>query len=163
MNPLDQDQPFQFTLANPNPTSSKTKEGPRYRVSFELTQDEWQAFMDTDTTGMILECQAVVTHRAMPSMGGATASDNEPAPPVGEWAKHAVQMCGDHQFRVFLYTFLQQKGWDMPPALPENEYQAGKMLKSYLSIRSRREIDDNEFVRAAYQSLIDAYRKSHAA
>ena len=62
-NLLEHNEEFSLTLANPNPSSSKTKEGPRYRVSFELTQEEWQLFMDTETSGMVLECQAVVTHR----------------------------------------------------------------------------------------------------
>jgi hypothetical protein len=62
-NPLERDQPFSLTLRNPNPRSSKTKEGPVYRVSFELTPEEWQMFMDTNTQGMVVECVATVTHR----------------------------------------------------------------------------------------------------
>ncbi len=62
-NPLERDKPFILTLGNPNPRSTKTKDGPVYRVSFELTQDEWQYFMDTNTQGMVLECYTTVTHR----------------------------------------------------------------------------------------------------
>lgn len=62
-NPLERDKPFPLTLANPNPRSAKTKDGPVYRVSFELSQEEWQLFMDTNTQGMVLECAATVTHR----------------------------------------------------------------------------------------------------
>jgi len=62
-NPLESEGEFQMSLSNPNPTSSKTKHGPVYRVSFELTQDEWQQFMDCETMGMVIECVGRVTHR----------------------------------------------------------------------------------------------------
>ena len=54
MNKLDTQEEFQIELMNPNPSSSKTKEGPIYRVSFEMHQDDWQCFMDANTKGMIL-------------------------------------------------------------------------------------------------------------
>ena len=45
---------------NPNPTSSKTKDGPKYRVSFEMRREDWEMFMDANTNGMILEMQGRV-------------------------------------------------------------------------------------------------------
>ena len=55
MNPLDVGEKVYIELMNPNPSSSKTKAGPVYRVSFEMTQEHWQMFMDADTPGMILD------------------------------------------------------------------------------------------------------------
>ncbi len=56
VNPLDVNEQFFLSLMNPNPTSSKNKDGPVYRVSFEMEQEMWQLFMDADTKGMILDC-----------------------------------------------------------------------------------------------------------
>jgi len=63
MNPLEGTETFYLSLSNPNPTSSKTKDGPKYRVSFELSQEEWQMFMDTETAGMLIECACQVAHK----------------------------------------------------------------------------------------------------
>ncbi len=74
MSPLDMpNAPFQLSLANPNPRSAKSKEGPVYRVSFEVDQSTFIEFMNANTKGMLLECVAVVV--------GGTGSDAEvPAP-----------------------------------------------------------------------------------
>lgn len=53
-------QVFDLELANPNPTSSKTKDGPVYRVSFEVPRDVWDCFMDAKTAGMLLAAKACV-------------------------------------------------------------------------------------------------------
>jgi hypothetical protein len=69
MNPLDTQELFSLELMNPNPTSSKTKDGPKYRVSFEMHKEEWQKFMDANTNGMILEFQGRVTETAKKPIG----------------------------------------------------------------------------------------------
>jgi len=61
LNPLDRPgDVFDLELSNPNPTSSKTKDGPVYRVSFEVTRDTWDWFMETDTKGMLVAAKACV-------------------------------------------------------------------------------------------------------
>ena len=61
MNPLDvPGTVFELELLNPNPTSSKTKEGPIYRVSFEVGRESWQCFMDACTKGMLIAARACV-------------------------------------------------------------------------------------------------------
>lgn len=61
LNPLDRPgEVFDLELLNPNPTSSKTKDGPVYRVSFEVPPDVWQWFMDGKTKGMLLAAKATV-------------------------------------------------------------------------------------------------------
>lgn len=64
INPLDQPgEVFELELLNPNPTSSKTKDGPVYRVSFELDKDSWDCFMSANTKGMLIATKAcVVAH-----------------------------------------------------------------------------------------------------
>jgi len=45
---------FDMELTNPNPTSSKSKDGATYRVSFEVQREAWDWFMEADTKGMLL-------------------------------------------------------------------------------------------------------------
>lgn len=59
-NPLDTGEIFDLPLMNPNPTSSKTKDGPVYRISFEVEQELWQHFMDANTKGMLVAAKAQV-------------------------------------------------------------------------------------------------------
>lgn len=61
MNPLHTPSTiFDLELANPNPTSSKTKDGPVFRVSFELQRETWDWFMEAETKGMLLAAKACV-------------------------------------------------------------------------------------------------------
>jgi len=108
VNPLDiPNQPFQLSLANPNPRSGKSKDGPIYRVAFEVDQDTFLRFMDAETKGMLLECVAVVV--------GGTGSDVEvPAAPPTEapalYGEHAKAL---HQSRVLASDpFVQAIGTD---------------------------------------------------
>jgi hypothetical protein len=57
MNPLNTtNEPFQISLRNPNPKSGRNKEGPWYRVSFEIDEDAYAQFQRANTlTGMVIE------------------------------------------------------------------------------------------------------------
>lgn len=86
MNPLDAPGTiFDLELMNPNPTSSKTKDGPLYRVSFELDRDAWQCFMDAKTKGMVIAAKACVV-----DLDGAEAI--EAAPEKGPYGKEAAKL-----------------------------------------------------------------------
>lgn len=108
MNPLDiPNQPFQLSLANPNPRSGKSKDGPVYRVAFEVDQDTFLRFMDANTAGMLLECVAVVV--------GGTGSDAEvpAAPPAEVPAQYGEYAKALHQSRVLACDpFMQAIGTD---------------------------------------------------
>lgn len=61
MNPLDcAGQVFDLELMNPNPSSSKTKDGPRYRISFEVQRETWDLFMEAETAGLLIAAKACV-------------------------------------------------------------------------------------------------------
>lgn len=61
VNPLQHPgQVFDLELANPNPTSSKTKDGPVYRLSFEVPRETWDLFMEADTKGLLIAAKATV-------------------------------------------------------------------------------------------------------
>lgn len=69
MNPLHTaNSIFDLELANPNPTSSKTKDGPVYRLSFEVPRETWDFFMEAETKGMVIAAKACVV-----DLEGATA------------------------------------------------------------------------------------------
>ena len=86
-NPLETGELFALELMNPNPSSSKTKDGPVYRVSFEMEQEAWQMFMDANTKGMILEFQGRVQ--------AATPTEEPEKPKGGALAMDAAMLCGD--------------------------------------------------------------------
>lgn len=82
-NPLEQEgQIFDMELMNPNPTSSKTKDGPVYRVSFEVHRELWDMFMDTESKGMIIAAKGMV-------MGNETDFTPQVAKPKGEYSDEA--------------------------------------------------------------------------
>lgn len=84
INPLDfPGQLFELALMNPNPSSSKTKEGPKYRISFEVERDMWDLFMAAKTEGMIIVAQATVYTEEEP------APSVETKPEKGRWGEEA--------------------------------------------------------------------------
>jgi len=111
VNPLDSGQLFQMTLANPNPTSGKNKDGPVYRVSFEFSREEWLAFMDANTKGMVIEIdQARVIH------GDASAPSPKAAKPKGEHGEFARALklsnfLGREVVRLALGTDAMYQAW----------------------------------------------------
>lgn len=103
MNPLHAlGQPFQVELYNPNPTASKTKEGPIYRLSFEVKRELWDAFMGAETKGMLIEGALVVTA----TNGETKRADAEPREPKATSRRE-----------VGLAEALHVKGYFRAPAL----------------------------------------------
>lgn len=79
-NPLDKPGlVFDLDLMNPNPTSSKTKAGPVYRVSFEVERDTWDWFMDAECAGMMIAAKATVYHGDDDEALHVTPNDPKPA------------------------------------------------------------------------------------
>ena len=137
MNPLDTQEPFAIELMNPNPTSSKTKDGPRYRVSFELHQDDWQAFMDGNTEGMILEgeLRVVEVH---------TKRDLQlDRPKGGPISKDAAMLCQDDKAN----EFARNEGYD----------SFKDMIYGYCGITSRAELDHHRYAKNGYEALKNSF------
>lgn len=59
-NPLQTGEIFDFEGLNPNPSARKTQEGPVYRVSFEVPQEIWRLFMESNTKGMMIAAKMMV-------------------------------------------------------------------------------------------------------
>lgn len=111
-NPLQMPgQAFHLDLRNPNPRSSKSKEGPVYRVSFEVDQDTFLAFMDARTSGLYLACVATVVD----GVQGGPAPAAEPEKSERNYSVEAQEL---HLSSVFgLVEFARAVG-------PDTEYHA---------------------------------------
>jgi len=129
VNPLDTGEEFSLEVMNPNPSSSKTKDGPKYRVSFEMTQDDWQCFMDANTQGMVLEFTGRATVVPVTKLDAAIKAAkpgdivmvdkhmNPIRPKGGPLSKAAAMLCqddaanefavinGHENFKEFIYDF----------------------------------------------------------
>ena len=92
MNPLNKPNTiFDLALMNPNPTSRKTKDGPNYRVSFEVERETWDWFMSAEeTTGMVIAAKAAVVGDTAPQCEPITAKPKAKA--KGEHGKAWVQL-----------------------------------------------------------------------
>lgn len=130
INPLDTGEMFFFELMNPNPTSSKTKDGPKYRVSFELGREDWEMFMDANTSGMILEFRGRVTeHHTEEKLKG------------GRLARKAAYLCDQADFDEWAHKYLVQL---YPEVDWDQEKDHGKaLILQRCQIDSRRELDHN--------------------
>ena len=127
MNPLDSKAVFHMELLNPNPTSSKTKDGPKYRVSFEMHKEDWQCFMDANTQGMVLEFQGRVTEL------------NEPMPKGGPLSKEAGMLCQHPEYN----EYAESKGYEDLKA----------MIYANCSITSRAQLDHDNSGAWCYNNL----------
>lgn len=129
MNPLDTGDTFAIGLFNPNPTSSKTKAGPVYRVSFEMAQEDWQAFMDANTNGMILEGELRVVEAYIQPV----------KPKGGPISKDAAMLCQDEKANDYA-TILGHKGFK-------------ELLYARCCIESRAELDHDKAAAAEYEKI----------
>ena len=72
MNPLDTGDVFCMSLMNPNPTAGRNKSGQWYRISFELSHEEWQQFQDANNlAGLVIEvdeARAIVAEGVEPGV-----------------------------------------------------------------------------------------------
>jgi len=133
VNPLDTGEPFEIELCNPNPTSSKTKDGPKYRVSFEVHQDAWQEFMDANTNGMVLELTGRATVIPAPKI------ELPERPKGGPLSKASAMLCGDHLANEFAEI---------------NGYEDFKhMIYGFCKVESRAELDHSESAAQHWEML----------
>lgn len=90
---------FDLGLMNPNPTSSKTKAGPVYRISFEVERETWDLFMEAETSGLLLAAKACVVDE---TQGAATDAPRRPEKgPYGE-AASILRIAGTHRATAVL-------------------------------------------------------------
>lgn len=164
MNPLDREDTFYLSLANPNPSSSKTKDGPVYRVSFELSQDEWQMFMDATTKGMIVECACQVTHRNNESVerdpntvdlvDGVTGNEKKKGGPL---SIRAARLSRDSDFIDYIRERDLEFVKDFKDIGGSVENMSDVYVRQACGVESRAEIDHDDAAKAKFQNLIKNY------
>ena len=137
MNPLDQYEIFHFEGFNPNPSFSKTKDGAIYRVSFEIKQETWQDFVDTDTKGMIINFAAEVVERHT----DAPVSDKKLK--GGPISKNAGMLCREKEANDF--------------AIAQGFEDMKAMIYHLCVIKSRAELDHSRVAANTYEDLKHRY------
>jgi hypothetical protein len=153
INPLDRDEPFPFEGMNPNPSFSKTKDGPVYRVSFEVDQDTWQQFVDTYTGGMVIEAQMEVTARNIQEPK-KTPGPKPDKPKGGNLSKQAGIMCNNPAFQQYAADTLSSLAGEVF----EPDYnQTILFVRSTCGVESRAEIDHSPEAAKAFKDLMHDY------
>jgi hypothetical protein len=147
MNPLDTGETFTIELMNPNPTSSKTKDGPKYRVSFEIHREAWDEFMDANTQGMVLELTGratVIPVTKMESTSKVLSEMEVPDKPKGgPISKDAAMLCQDDKANRYAVV----NGFE--------SFQ--RMIYETCRISSRAQLDHNIRAQGHYQELKSAF------
>ena len=133
MNPLDTGDEFTLDLMNPNPTSTKTKDGPKYRVSFEMSREDWDLFMDANTNGMILEVSGRATEIPAPKM------DVTPKPKGGPLSKAAAMLCQDERANEYAVV------------LGHTDFK--ELIYAQCCIESRAELDHDHGAAREYEKI----------
>ena len=130
INPVDRDGPFQLTLANPNIKFRSSKQGNKFTVEFEITQEDWQNFVDTNLTGMVIEADCRVTHRNY-------TDDMIAGLKGGKLSRIAAISSADPEFQEFALDHHKL------PVMEEGDTDFAKaLIYNYCGIRSRKELDD---------------------
>ncbi len=148
MNPLESEQPFSLTLANPNPKFRPRKDGDRWFIEFEVTAEEAAYFLDPniDRTGMVIEAiHCEVTHQH--------EKPKDEKPKGGPLAELAGMWSKDERF--WEWMTMQQ----LPPTggewrLINNEGAARSAILKVCEIQSRRELDHDARARRVFEEVI---------
>ena len=137
MNPLDSKDIFHFEGFNPNPSFSKTKDGPVYRVSFEIKPETWQDFVDSNTKGMVINFAAEVVERH-------SDAPTAPKKPLGgPISKNAGMLCQEEEANLFA----QAQNFD--------DFKA--MIYKVCSVASRAQLDHFPDAAKDYEKLKHRY------
>lgn len=135
MNPLDSGEEFQLEVMNPNPSSSKTQDGPKYRVSFEMSREDWDCFMDANTKGMVL----MFVGRATQIPGTTIEAAPKPKPKGGPISKAAGMLCQD------------EKATEYALIIGYKDFK--EAIYARCGINSRAELDHDPFAAERYEEL----------
>ena len=148
MNPLDTTEIFHFSGFNPNPSFSKTKDGPVYRISFEVEQDVWQQFVDANTKGMIIDFAGTVQEK-----------QPEPEKPKGgAKSREAAFLCEGDDFNLWADKQLSSR-YNVYAQLES----AGKELIYHAcKITSRAELDHNPEAYETFKKIEKAFYQSRS-
>jgi hypothetical protein len=156
MNPLENDDVFQLSMANPNPTSSKTKDGPIYRISVEVTREEWDWFMDTETKGMVIECEALVSHRNTPARDphtedAFTGQTDDEKKKGGPLSQRSDSLARDPEFLLYLRD--RHPNWAKSKCVDG----ARAFIRTFCKVDTRAALDHDSAAAKRFGKIISDY------
>ncbi len=142
-NPVDQvGVLFNFAGTNARVQARNGKDGPIYRISFEVDQPLGELFMGANLVGKIYGGQLMLID---PDQGDPTPA-NTPALKGGSVSRDAALLCKDNRFQRYAAN---RTGRD------SNEAEATYFLKWQCGIQSRKELDHDQ---DAFQRFLELHR-----
>lgn len=170
-NPLESDGEFQMTVMNPNPSFRARRDGDHYFIELECSKEEWEWFTDPniDRTGMVLELNGMVTHRAQKNTSGSAngrPSDFEsenagsiPAPETkpkgGQLSQEAGKMCCNPRFQDFICDKYPGTWSDMYAATADE--RAAVCIREICGVLSRSEIDSQPTAKKRFMDIMHEF------
>ena len=147
-NPLDFDEPFEFEGMNPNPSFSKNKDGPVYRISFEVEQELWDNFVAANTSGMIVGASMYVSERHF----------KEPEKPKAKkgskLSNQAGIMTNNEDFQTYSLIALQGVSSEL-----EDSQVAVNYIREYCGVQSRSELDTDDRAKKMFMQLMKNFNE----
>jgi len=139
MNPWDADEIFHFSGRNPNVSLRKGKEGPVWRISWEVEEEVALNCTHTETAGMNMDFAAQVTAR------------NEPLPDKpkgGKISQEAGMLCREDKYNEYAQSqYINDK-------ITDHRFDNLKsMIYDRCNITSRAELDHNDEARHKFTLL----------
>ncbi len=143
-NPLETGGMFMFEIMNPNPSSRKTKDGPKYLLNCEIEKDVHELFMMSETAGMVLELQ------------GRVIAKNDPLPDKpkgGRVSIRAARLCREAGFDEWSHNKLHELGIDDNSPLTDGV----RLIYYTCGIKSRAELDHNDVAKEKFLTLSNQF------
>jgi len=140
-NPLDQPgKLFHVELLNPNPTGRKTKEGPIYRVSFEVDKDTYDLFMDGRSNIRLYAKMCVVSDTEEEQQQiEQSEKPSKPKPSRGPYGKFYQTLFKNG----FQYAPQTKVALDLPNEATEQDVK--EALYKLFEVKSLTELDPSRF------------------
>lgn len=152
MNPVDQvGVLFNFAGTNARVQARNGKDGPVYRISFEVDRQMGELFMGANLMGKIYGGQLMLIDpdQGDPIEGTIIADQPEPQPiKGGNVSRDAALLCKNDQFQRYISNLT---GWDC------SEDNAVSHLKTYCGITSRKELDHDPEAFSRFLELFHRY------
>ena len=136
MNPLDTDEIFNFSGRNPNISLRRGRDGPVWRVSFEVEEGVALDFTHAETAGMNLDFAAQVMDRN-------EKIEKPEKPKGGPISKNAGMKCQEPEANQF--------------AIAQGFVDFKTMIYAQCGIESRAELDHDKDAAKTYAKLKSRY------
>lgn len=148
---------FQVSLRNLNIRAKSLKEGMKYEMVAEITEEDFDLIRAVDLTGSVFEAQIEcieVGQRELP------LNDTPPKPKGGALAQSAGVLCAAPKFRTFLRTEYGER-W-REAAMVEGVDDLGiaaELVRHLCGVASRADLDHQPNAGKQFRDLMQQYRE----